>query len=284
MKPKRSTSYSFRKEMKEKCGSVCASCGSSENIEYHHIVPLFLGGSDELSNIVPLCHRCHEAAHNGRHMTEYRSEKAGGRKSNKSDEEAFKVFDMFVGGEIGKRKAQELLGYSSRTGITDRAQFKKYAKMKGIKEVHNIVDIVATNSPQNLCDGWAVGKITYEDDSWKFIRYKDTGVNDVEYTPRDNTLATPCATEVEEDRKAKRREKPAPNTPTKRNENINYILTPQEAARLLGVTPSRLCYLRRRGIVCGFVTGRCTFRYRRSEIERALFLDVDLKKYGRGER
>lgn len=39
-------------EVKNTVGKNCCNCGASENIEYHHIVPLFLGGKDVITNIV----------------------------------------------------------------------------------------------------------------------------------------------------------------------------------------------------------------------------------------
>lgn len=181
----RNRGYNFREIVKEKCGCKCANCGSDEGIEYHHIVPLFLGGTDRLSNIVALCNKCHKAAHNGRHMNEYRASKIkGGRKPKKDDGEAFAIFDMFVNGEIGKRKAQQLLGYSKGTSIVDRQQFKKYMEANGIKRVHNIIDILAVNSPETLNTGCEVGEIIYNDGNTKKITYKDTGLNDIEYVIR----------------------------------------------------------------------------------------------------
>lgn len=50
-------------EEKDYIGRVCVNCGSAEDIEYHHIVPLSLGGNDVLSNICPLCHCCHTKIH-----------------------------------------------------------------------------------------------------------------------------------------------------------------------------------------------------------------------------
>lgn len=37
----------------------CIKCGSTENMENHHVVPQRVGGSDDQSNLAPLCHRCH---------------------------------------------------------------------------------------------------------------------------------------------------------------------------------------------------------------------------------
>lgn len=50
-------------EEKDTVGRICVNCGATEDIEYHHIVPLSLGGSDTLSNICPLCAKCHGKVH-----------------------------------------------------------------------------------------------------------------------------------------------------------------------------------------------------------------------------
>ena len=41
----------------------CANCGSEENIEIHHIVPLIVGGTNRRSNLVALCQDCHAKIH-----------------------------------------------------------------------------------------------------------------------------------------------------------------------------------------------------------------------------
>lgn len=41
----------------------CANCGSVENIEIHHIVPLIVGGTNKRSNLVALCQDCHAKIH-----------------------------------------------------------------------------------------------------------------------------------------------------------------------------------------------------------------------------
>lgn len=38
----------FKKRLIEVLGSECANCGSHSDIEYHHVVPLALGGRIEL--------------------------------------------------------------------------------------------------------------------------------------------------------------------------------------------------------------------------------------------
>lgn len=41
--------------------AVCRVCGSSQDIELHHLVARSLGGDDVADNLVPLCHDCHTA-------------------------------------------------------------------------------------------------------------------------------------------------------------------------------------------------------------------------------
>lgn len=44
----------------------CANCRASDSdvmLDVHHIVPRGQGGSDRMSNLILLCRRCHNAAH-----------------------------------------------------------------------------------------------------------------------------------------------------------------------------------------------------------------------------
>jgi hypothetical protein len=43
--------------------SECAACGTSSNLHYHHLVPKSLGGSDNETNLLTLCGKCHALAH-----------------------------------------------------------------------------------------------------------------------------------------------------------------------------------------------------------------------------
>ena len=68
---KRNLDKRYVQEIRRKAGNICVNCGSTDGIEYHHIVPLFVGGQENETNIVPLCHRCHKAAHYGRNIQNY---------------------------------------------------------------------------------------------------------------------------------------------------------------------------------------------------------------------
>lgn len=39
----------------------CANCGSTERLEWHHMIPAILGGTAEPENMICLCHDCHQA-------------------------------------------------------------------------------------------------------------------------------------------------------------------------------------------------------------------------------
>jgi hypothetical protein len=45
-------------------GGVCQCCGSSESIEYDHIIPFSCGGSSAVSNIQLLCMKCNRSKSN----------------------------------------------------------------------------------------------------------------------------------------------------------------------------------------------------------------------------
>lgn len=175
---------SFRECMKNSLQDSCVNCGNKENLEYHHIVPLKLGGTNKLSNIVALCPMCHKAAHRGQHISKYSNHTYTGRKSIASIDRHSKVFDMYINGEIGNRKCIELTGYSTRTPIKDRPVFKQYLKSKGIQSVRNLIDIAATSRKRGLLSGDEVGEIVYQDGRIEKMTYKDTGVNDIDYVRR----------------------------------------------------------------------------------------------------
>lgn len=39
---------------------TCRSCGSKENLEADHIIPVALGGCEDLDNLQTLCYDCHK--------------------------------------------------------------------------------------------------------------------------------------------------------------------------------------------------------------------------------
>lgn len=143
-------------------GRVCYNCGSDECIELHHVVPLKLGGTNNLSNIVVLCHRCHCAAHNGRHIKDYQNKEVTGRPHNVETEELDKALNEYVIGQIGSAECKARMGLSQKTKIGDMSYYKRFKKDHGIKKVKNNIDIIL-NKRGEVEKGENVGYIEYED-------------------------------------------------------------------------------------------------------------------------
>jgi hypothetical protein len=38
----------------------CGKCGSTENLELHHMIPMSLGGTNDENNLIWLCNKCHK--------------------------------------------------------------------------------------------------------------------------------------------------------------------------------------------------------------------------------
>jgi predicted restriction endonuclease len=53
----------FREKVLAKTGGKCAACGTKKNIVVDHIKPVSNGGSNELSNLQPLCGKCNSKKH-----------------------------------------------------------------------------------------------------------------------------------------------------------------------------------------------------------------------------
>ena len=49
---------SIRDEIFDLYGEKCLKCGSNKNIQLDHIVPVVKGGSNDISNLQPLCKTC----------------------------------------------------------------------------------------------------------------------------------------------------------------------------------------------------------------------------------
>lgn len=177
----------FREKLKKELGCTCVNCGCMENIEYHHIVPVLLGGTNNLTNIVPLCGSRHKAAHNGRHISKCRNLKNSGRKPIEFDNKYRNALNLYISGQIGARKCKELLGIKQQIRIQAWKHFKEYVDKYDILEVRNNVDIVGTSS--ELKYGVNVGYVMYKDGRKEDLIYKDTGANDVEYTKRSKSAS-----------------------------------------------------------------------------------------------
>lgn len=155
---------SFKEELKEKLGAVCINCGDTKNIQYHHIVPLALGGTNKTSNIVPLCRNCHQAAHGARNIREIFMSEESGRPRRQLPENYKDIMNQYLTGQIGRRECQKKLNLSKATKLNDCLQFKEYIKEKNIKSYKNRIDrICAGNCRGKDYTGQYVSKIIFND-------------------------------------------------------------------------------------------------------------------------
>lgn len=143
------TNSSFREMIKEKLGGKCVNCGSEENIEYHHIVPLRHGGTNNLGNIVPLCCSCHHNAHNkhihGEAFAKARQEGRVGRKKLIEYEDAKPILHKYFNLEIGLKEAKRELGLSPKSKSTWYKLADQYREEYNIpNDFRNNIDILAS--------------------------------------------------------------------------------------------------------------------------------------------
>lgn len=137
----RKVSKEFREEAIRFHGNRCLNCGDDKRIEWHHIVPLEIGGNDIPSNTVPLCRSCHKAVthHQLILSTVGRKYKSGGRKIETPDgyEE---IFEDYVRCRIPKSVAAERLGKSIH--FVELKVFENYLTENDIVKRKNNMDII----------------------------------------------------------------------------------------------------------------------------------------------
>lgn len=125
-------------EYKEKLGCTCVNCGSTERIEYHHIVPLCMGGTNRLTNIVPVCVNCHVAIHGEQ---EYRklAFRRSVRKPKPKFEEFEKVFWDYANCKIDTSDVKRLLGMSPKTSLNAKKEYQMFLYRNNITKIVNHV-------------------------------------------------------------------------------------------------------------------------------------------------
>lgn len=132
------TNSSFREMLVKTLGNKCCNCGSEKNIEYHHIVPLINGGTNNLSNIVPICEECHNKAHDKKYL----KERGGGRPNIISFEDAEPFLERYFNQEIGTKECKLLLGLSEKNKSTWYKLKNEYKKKYNISnDFYNRIDI-----------------------------------------------------------------------------------------------------------------------------------------------
>jgi hypothetical protein len=152
----------FKRMLLEELGYECVNCGSKKDIEYHHIVPVVYGGTNKLSNIVPLCIDCHYKAHqkaNAEGIKKAKSEGRCGRGKIITYEEAKPALKRYFDLEIGNKELHEILGFSP-TNHSGTYLFKqKYRKeFKIPRTFRNNIDILEAAPKRIYKDGQNGGR------------------------------------------------------------------------------------------------------------------------------
>ena len=163
MRIKRVTNNKKAKEEASRLhGNVCLGCGSTENIEWHHVVPLELGGDDCPRNMVPLCTSCHIKITFGKFTErERRAERARGSGNKKREPANCKaVFEDYVRCRIPKSIAADRLDAGNH--FPDWYAFKDYLKEYGIEKYYNHLDMILSKNGF-VESGKEVGRIEYTD-------------------------------------------------------------------------------------------------------------------------
>ena len=58
-------SSAFRRDVLNRDGWCCVTCGAASALCAHHIIPLVVGGMDDVCNGVTYCRPCHQHEHYG---------------------------------------------------------------------------------------------------------------------------------------------------------------------------------------------------------------------------
>lgn len=104
---------SFKKFLDEFLPKGCYYCHDTENLTFHHIIPLANGGDNRINNFLRLCDKCHKAVHSKTHSVIQESyNKNGtqwGRPKKDKPPNCNKILYKFMIGEISNSEAWEML-------------------------------------------------------------------------------------------------------------------------------------------------------------------------------
>lgn len=153
---------SFKKQLRKALGCKCANCGSDKGIEYHHIVPLALGGTNRLTNIVPLCNICHEKAHGSQNIRQIKGSINGGRKRITIPDNYEDILWKYMYGEIGRSECEQLLNVNGASKLNDRPFFKEFIVKNNIVSFINKIDTYKRYSKSNH-KGKLLSKVIFAD-------------------------------------------------------------------------------------------------------------------------
>lgn len=155
---------SFKDELKNKLGEVCCNCGSCDRVQYHHIVPLYLGGTNAIGNIVPLCHSCHYNAHGAVNVQRMGSMENAGRPKKLPVPNYLEILEEYKTGKIGRKECEQKLNLSGGNKLSDKWYYKKYLRDNHIKVIKNRVDMLSIPKCQKVDhSAEPIARVIYDD-------------------------------------------------------------------------------------------------------------------------
>lgn len=155
---------SFNDELKDKLGTVCCNCGSNLDVEYHHVVPLALGGTNNIGNIVPLCHVCHQIAHGSLNIRVIKRAEKTGRPKMLPVSNYLEILEEYKTGKIGKKECEQKLNISGGNKLSDKWYYKEYLRDNHIKVIKNRVDMLSIPKCQKVDhSAEPIARVIYDD-------------------------------------------------------------------------------------------------------------------------
>lgn len=157
----RDVSQGLYRQLRKMHGITCRICGE-EGVDYHHIIPLSHGGTNEINNFIPLCHKHHMMVHGCREQAGLRARgNCRGGRPRKIPANYKDILCRYVHGEIGRAECQLMLDMGKHSKLQDTVWYKEYLNEMGINTAHNTVDVLSKNG--TLAVGRFCGFIEYKD-------------------------------------------------------------------------------------------------------------------------
>lgn len=139
-----SNRVSFKQNLENKLESRCANCGAEVSLEHHHIVPISIGGTNRTTNIVALCHHCHQLAHGAQNIRDICKAEKTGRKRKQPPKDYEIIIEKYLNGEIGRKDCERQLGLPEKAKLAEQYFFKEYLSEHNIVSYKNRVDMLNT--------------------------------------------------------------------------------------------------------------------------------------------
>lgn len=151
----------------------CQNCGSTKNLQIHHIVPIGNGGNETLGNLTVLCLDCHKKVHKA-FNNHSGVGKSNGRKSNIRCADWEDVLVAYARCELSACEAKILLNMSQKSHIKDKSTKWAYESLlrHGISGYANMIDYLESSAiHKTLQDGDFVGYVAYVNGNKEEILY-----------------------------------------------------------------------------------------------------------------